>query len=148
MKTNYDPIQNLNSFLSTTQNFAERNKYVESEITLWIEAVLNDHIPPIDYENLFRDGVLLCRVMNTLKPGSVGEIQELCTKESQRANIQAFIEAARAYGVAEDKLFSVEDLNDKSGISKVTMTIIYLGKSVSISSQFFLRVCVIYCHMM
>lgn len=108
----------------------ERNKYVESEIALWIEAVLNDPIPPKDFDDLLRDGVLLCRVINTLKPGSVAKIQKPWTKDSQRANIQAFLEAARAYGVPDEHLFAVEDLHEKTGIPNVIKTMIFLGKAI------------------
>ena len=93
--------------------------------------MLNDPIPPKDFDDLLRDGVLLCRVINTLKPGSVAKIQKPWTKDNQRANIQAFIDAARAYGVPDDKLFSVEDLHEKTGIPNVIKTMIFLGKAVS-----------------
>lgn len=66
-----------------------------------------------------------------MKPGSVGKIQKPWTKENQRANIQAFLDAARAYGVPDEHLFSVEDLNEKTGIPNVIKTMIYLGKAVS-----------------
>jgi len=115
---------------STLQHLGERNKYVESEIALWIEAVLNDPIPPKDFDDLLRDGVLLCRVMNALKPGSVSKIQKPWTKDNQRANIQAFIDAARSYGVPDEHLFSVEDLHEKTGIPNVTKTMIFLGKAI------------------
>lgn len=94
--------------------------------------MLNDPIPPKDFDDLLRDGVLLCRVMNALKPGSVGKIEKPWTKDNQRANIQSFIDAARAYGVPDEHLFSVEDLHEKKGIPNVTKCMVYLGKAVSI----------------
>ena len=43
------------------QHYGERNKFVEAEIGLWIEALLDDCIPPKPFDELLRDGVLLCR---------------------------------------------------------------------------------------
>lgn len=122
-----------------SQHLGERNKYVESEIALWIEAVLNDPIPPKDLDDLLRDGVLLCRVINTLKPGSVAKIQKPWTNESQKANIQAFLDAARAYGVPEDSLFTVDQLHAKTDIPNVIKGLITLGKVVSITCHCCLR---------
>lgn len=85
---------------------------------------------------MLRDGVILCRVINTLKPGSVGKIQKPWTKDNQRANIQSFLEAARSYGVPDDKLFSVEDLHEKTGIPNVIKTMIFLGKAVSTPEKY------------
>lgn len=62
----------------------------------------------------------------------MAKIQKPWTKENQRANIQAFLDAVRAYGVAEEHLFKVEDLHEKTGIPNVTRTMIELGKVVSI----------------
>lgn len=67
-----------------------------------------------------------------MKPGSVAKIQKPWTKDAQRANIQAFLDAARSYGVPDDKLFSVEDLHEKTGVPNVIKTMIFLGKAVSI----------------
>lgn len=43
------------------QHYGERNKFAEAEIGLWIEALLDDCIPPKAFDELLRDGVLLCR---------------------------------------------------------------------------------------
>lgn len=117
-------------FLNAEKHLGERNKYVESEIALWIEAVLNDPIPPKDFDDLLRDGVLLCRVMNTLKPGCVSKIQKPWTKDNQRANIQAFLDAVRSYGVPEEYIFAIEDLHEKRNIPNVIKTMIFLGKVI------------------
>lgn len=48
-------------FLGADKHTGKRDKYVESEIALWIEAVLDDCIPPKPFDELAKDGVLLCR---------------------------------------------------------------------------------------
>ena len=102
---------------------------MESEIALWIEAVLEDCIPPKPFDELLRDGVLLCRVINTLKPGSVAKIQKPFTKEKQLENINSFLNAVKAYGVPEDKLFKPEDLNPGENIPNVINCLLALGRA-------------------
>jgi hypothetical protein len=102
----------------------KRDKFVESEIALWVEAVLDDCIPPKPFDELLKDGVLLCRVMNVLQPNSIPKIQKPFTKEKQIENVNAFLNAAKSYGVAEDKLF------------KVSILFILLGLHILVSYQF------------
>jgi len=115
-------------FLCAEAKQGKRDKFVESEIALWIEAVLDDCIPPRPFEELVKDGVLLCRVINTLKEGSVAKIKRPYTKDAQLENINAFLGALKAYGVPEDKLFQPADLNDGSNIPAVISTILALGR--------------------
>jgi len=115
-------------FLCADKHTGKRDKYVESEIALWIEAVLDDCIPPRPFDELCKDGVLFCRVINVLKEGSVPKIKKPYTKETQLENINAFLEAAKAYGVPEDKLFKPEDLQTGKGIPAVITALLALGR--------------------
>jgi len=115
-------------FLCADKHTGKRDKFVESEIALWIEAVLDDCIPPTPFQELVKDGVLLCRVMNVLKEGSVPKIKKPYTKESQLENINAFLGAIKSYGVPEDKLFKAEELQSGSGIPNVITTVLALGR--------------------
>ncbi|KAI1304652.1 Myophilin [Halotydeus destructor] len=115
-------------FLSADKHVGERNKFVESEVALWVEAVLDDCIPPKPFDELFKDGVLLCRVMNVLKEKSVAKIQKPFTKEKQLENINSFLNAVKAYGVPEDKLFQPADLQEGANIPKVINTLLALGR--------------------
>ena len=55
------------------QVLCKRNSMQEIEAQKWIEAILNEPFP-IQYEEALKDGVLLCRVMNTLSPGTITKI--------------------------------------------------------------------------
>jgi len=109
------------------KHVGERNKFIEAEIGLWIEAVLDDCIPPKPFDELVRDGVLLCRVMNTLKEGSVPKTKKPFTKENMTENCNLFLNAAKAYGVPEDQLFEPADLVEMKAIPKVINTILQVG---------------------
>jgi len=115
-------------FLGAEKHIGKRDKFVESEIALWIEAVLDDCIPPKPFDELLKDGVLLCRVINALKEGSCGKTKKPFTKEAQLENIKMFLDAAKAYGVPEEKLFQPADLNDASNIPAVINTLLALGR--------------------
>jgi len=116
--------------LTAEKHLGERNSYVESEIALWIEAVLEDPIPPKPFDELLRDGVLLCRVANTIKPGVVPKIKRPFTKDACIENIESFLKALRDFGVAEEHIFKVGDLYNQENIPQVIVTLIEWGKKL------------------
>lgn len=52
-----------------------RSKEQEQEIIEWIEAVLGEKLPGQPYEDVLRDGIILCQLINKIAPGSVNKIQ-------------------------------------------------------------------------
>ncbi|XP_053200822.1 myophilin-like isoform X1 [Panonychus citri] len=120
------------TFLGAEKHIREgkRDKFAESEIGLWIEAVLEDCIPPKPFEELFKDGVLLCRAMNVLRPGSISKIQKPFTKDAHMANLNAFLDACRSFGIPADELFAPEDLWEAKNIPKVVLTMLSIGKKL------------------
>ena len=66
--------------------------------------------------------------MNTLKEGSVPKTKKPFTKENQLENINAFLNAVKAYGVAEEHLFAPADLQEGTGIPKVIITLLAIGR--------------------
>lgn len=56
----------------------------------WIEAVLGEKLPPGNYEDILRDGVILCNLINKLAPGSVKKIQTKGTNFQLMENIQRY----------------------------------------------------------
>ena len=55
--------------------FKGRSKEQEQEVLNWIEAVLGEKLPAGAYEDVLRDGIVLCRLINKIVPGSVNKIQ-------------------------------------------------------------------------
>lgn len=68
--------------------FQARNKEQEAEVLSWIEAVLGEKLPSGNYEDILRDGVILCNLINKLAPGSVKKIQSKGTNFQLMENIQ------------------------------------------------------------
>lgn len=65
-----------------------RNKDQELEVLTWIFAVLGEPVPNGAYEDILRDGVVLCKLANKLAPGSVKKIQERGTNFQLMENVQ------------------------------------------------------------
>lgn len=54
---------------------AKRDPQQEKEAQEWVEAVLGRKFPASEaFEDVIRDGQVLCEVMNKLAPGSVAKI--------------------------------------------------------------------------
>jgi len=94
----------------------------------WIEAVVGEKFPTDDYAEALHDGVLLCKLMNKLKPGSIGKIHTSGGPMKLRENIGFFQNAARAYGVNESETFQAVDLFDKQNILQVTLCVSALNR--------------------
>lgn len=52
-----------------------RSKEQEQEVLEWIAAVLGEKLPAAPYEDVLRDGIVLCKLINKIAPGSVNKIQ-------------------------------------------------------------------------
>ncbi|XP_073985872.1 myophilin [Rhodnius prolixus] len=105
-----------------------RNKEQESEVIEWIEAVLGEKLPNQPYEDVLRDGVVLCNLINKLAPGSVKKIQTKGTNFQLMENIQRFQAAVKKYGVPEEEIFQTADLFERRNIPQVTLCLYSLGR--------------------
>ena len=124
---NYGP-----SYGSLAENQAKiagkRSNELDREAQAWIEAVIGEKFPNCAYDDALKDGILLCKLMNKLQPGSVAKI---CTSGGGfklRENVAAFQLAARAYGLPDAELFQTVDLFEKRNIPQVTQCIHALGR--------------------
>ncbi|KAK9754941.1 Calponin family repeat [Popillia japonica] len=129
---------------------AKRNKEVEAEILTWIFACIGEPVPKGEFEDILRDGVVLCNLMNKLSPGSVKKIQSKGTnfqlmENIQRfqaaakkyglpenfqlmENIQRFQAAAKKYGLPEEEIFQTADLFERRNIAQVAISLYSLGR--------------------
>ncbi|XP_011137121.1 muscle-specific protein 20 [Harpegnathos saltator] len=105
-----------------------RNKEQEAEILGWIETVLGEKLPPGNYEDILRDGVILCQLINKLAPGSVKKIQSKGTNFQLMENIQRFQAAIKNYGVPQEEIFQTADLFERRNIPQVTLCLYALGR--------------------
>ncbi|XP_071529442.1 muscle-specific protein 20 isoform X1 [Panulirus ornatus] len=105
-----------------------RNKELEQEVMAWVEAVLGEKLPPGNFEDVFRDGVILCNLINKIAPGSVKKIQTSGGSFKLMENIQRFQEAIKKYGVPHEEIFQTADLYERRNIPQVVLCLFSLGR--------------------
>ncbi|RUP47098.1 hypothetical protein BC936DRAFT_146134 [Jimgerdemannia flammicorona] len=94
----------------------------------WIESVLRMRLPSEDLHVALMDGVVLCRVINVLRPGM---IQIIGTKDLpfvKMENISNFLLAAHELGLPNSELFQTVDLHEGKNMTAVAHTILALGR--------------------
>ncbi|XP_056644358.1 myophilin [Diorhabda carinulata] len=107
---------------------AKRNKEVETEVLNWIFACLGEPVPKGEFEDILKDGVVLCNLMNKLTPGCIKKIQTKGTNFQLMENIQRFQAAAKKYGLPEEEIFQTADLFEKRNIAQVAISLFSLGR--------------------
>ncbi|KAL1511664.1 hypothetical protein AB1Y20_004954 [Prymnesium parvum] len=86
---------------------------MEAEARTFIEGVLGKIGEPDDpLQLLLADGVVLCNLLNAIKPGACKAPSPSANPVSQRRNIEWFLKAASELGVPPHHLFEVADLYD------------------------------------
>ena len=93
----------------------------------WIEAVLDEKLPEGDFAEVLQNGVILCRLMNKIKPDSVKKFKEKGPAFLLMENVQSFLTAAKKYGVPDEEVFQTPDLFEARNIPQVSLCIFSLG---------------------
>ncbi|KAG5881280.1 hypothetical protein JTB14_028659 [Gonioctena quinquepunctata] len=108
----------------------KRDPEQEKEAQAWIEAVTGRQFTPgVPYEDVLRDGILLCQLMNRLSPGIITKINTSGGDYKMMDNLSQFQNACTKYGVPDVDLFQTTDLWDKKNIALVTTTIFAIGRT-------------------
>ena len=82
---------------------------------------------PDAFHEKLKDRVILCNLMNKVKPGAVKKINKMKMPFMQMENIGFVNEAMRAYGVQPDYLFVTVDLYEKQNLNQVLIGLRALG---------------------
>ena len=107
----------------------KRDPEQEREAQAWIEAVIGERFPPGRYEDVLRDGIILCKLMNRLAPGIISRINVSGGDYKMMDNLSQFQKACVRYGVPDVDLFQTTDLWDQKNIALVTTTIFAIGRT-------------------
>merc|ERR1712212_1229122 len=122
------PVLLLLGFHFSTLAMVGRNKELEAEVMQWISDVLGEPLPKGALEDVLKDGVILCHLMNKIQPNSVKKIQTSGGSFKLMENIQRFQEAAKKYGVPHEEIFQTADLFERRNIPQVVLSIFSLGR--------------------
>ncbi|XP_074845002.1 LIM domain only protein 7 isoform X2 [Carettochelys insculpta] len=90
-----------------------------AEAQRWLEAVTGKSFGTKDFRAALESGVLLCDLINKIKPGIIKKINRLSTPIAGLDNINVFLKACENIGLKEAQLFHPGDLQDLS--SRVTV---------------------------
>jgi len=114
----------------------KRDPASEQEVLEWIEAVTGERLPNAPYDEILKDGQVLCRLINALMPGYITKINTGGGQFKLMENINKFQDACKAYGVPEIDVFQTVDLWEKRNIPQVTQCIFALGRTAQIHPEF------------
>ncbi|XP_034430757.1 LIM domain only protein 7 isoform X16 [Hippoglossus hippoglossus] len=111
-----------------------------SEAQRWIEAVTKKTFGSNDFRSALENGVLLCDLINKIRPGVVKRVNRLPTPIAGLDNLNVFLRACGKLGLKEAQLFHPGDLQDLSTrvtvkhqetnrrLKNVLITIFWLGR--------------------
>lgn len=114
---------------------AKYNEQHAAECLEWIAAITGKDVDTSGnaenfYEQL-KNGVLLCEVINALKPGQIKKIQTSSMAFKCMENINNFVDGAKALGVPSQETFQTVDLWEKQNLNSVVICIQSLGRKGS-----------------
>ncbi|CAN9497576.1 unnamed protein product [Ophioblennius macclurei] len=89
------------------------------EARRWIEAVTKKTFGSSDFRSELENGVRLCDLINTIKPGIIRRVNRRPTPIAGLDNLNVFLKACGKLGLKEAQLFDPGDLQDLS--SRVTL---------------------------
>ncbi|XP_037542979.1 LIM domain only protein 7 [Nematolebias whitei] len=111
-----------------------------SEAQRWIEAVTKKKFGSNNFRSALENGVLLCDLINKIKPATIKRVNRLPTPIAGLDNLNVFLKACGKLGLKEAQLFHSGDLQDLSTrvtvkhqetsrrLKNVLITIYWLGR--------------------
>jgi len=98
------------------------------EAQAWIEEVTGESFSSADFGDSLKNGVLLCKLLNSLQPGTVAKINTQNMAFKQMENIAAYIEGSKKLGVPDQYNFMTVDLYEQKNLGQVALNILTLKK--------------------
>ncbi|XP_022539309.2 LIM and calponin homology domains-containing protein 1 isoform X8 [Astyanax mexicanus] len=112
----------------------------------WIEAVTGRNFGEKDFRGGLDNGILLCELLSSIKPGLVKKINRLPTPVAGLDNLALFLRGCEELGLKGSQLFDPGDLqdtrtNNKSSdcnrkLKNVLITIYWLGRAANSSATY------------
>ncbi|XP_039984836.1 LIM domain only protein 7-like isoform X2 [Xiphias gladius] len=117
-----------------------------NEAQRWIEEVTGKSFGCNDFRAALENGVLLCDLINQLKPGIIKRVNRLSTPIAGLDNVNVFLKACGKLGLNDSQLFHPGDLQDLSTrvtlrrdesnrrLKNVLITIYWLGRKAHLDA--------------
>ncbi|XP_070607442.1 LIM domain only protein 7 isoform X3 [Erythrolamprus reginae] len=118
------------------------------EARRWVEAVTGKSFGSKGFRAALENGILLCDLINKIKPGIIKKINRLSTPIAGLDNINVFLKACENLGLKEAQLFHPGDLQDLSNrvtvkqeetdrrVKNVLITLYWLGRKAARSPSY------------
>nr|XP_054587807.1 uncharacterized protein LOC107381152 isoform X1 [Nothobranchius furzeri]XP_054587808.1 uncharacterized protein LOC107381152 isoform X1 [Nothobranchius furzeri] len=118
------------------------------EAQRWIEEVTGKSFGCNNFRAALENGVLLCDLINQLKPGIIKRVNRLSTPIAGLDNVNVFLKACGRLGLNESQLFHPGDLQDLSTrvtlrkdesqrrLKNVLITIYWLGRKAQLNTWY------------
>eukprot|EP00339_Tiarina_fusa_P001689 CAMPEP_0116999016 /NCGR_PEP_ID=MMETSP0472-20121206/1886_1 /TAXON_ID=693140 ORGANISM="Tiarina fusus, Strain LIS" /NCGR_SAMPLE_ID=MMETSP0472 /ASSEMBLY_ACC=CAM_ASM_000603 /LENGTH=550 /DNA_ID=CAMNT_0004698343 /DNA_START=38 /DNA_END=1686 /DNA_ORIENTATION=+ len=124
-------VSSLHDDISTKEEF-KYSPELEDGAKKWIRLLLDD--PSLftkdSLANTLKSGVILCKCINTIQPGTIPKINTSSFNYSQMENIGNYLKACITLGLPKTDLFDTPDLWDKKNMNLVINNIHILAKHV------------------
>ncbi|KAL0478120.1 calponin domain-containing protein [Acrasis kona] len=126
--TNKDgiPIYGMDLELEA-KKMAKYDKEKEGNVRYWIEAVTGESFKNDDFQDSLKDGLLLCKLANAIKPGSVPKVNNSKLNFMQMENVGYFLKAAANMGLKPHDSFQTVDLFEGKNIPQVIQALFNFG---------------------
>ncbi|XP_016343804.1 LIM and calponin homology domains-containing protein 1-like isoform X1 [Sinocyclocheilus anshuiensis] len=117
------------------------------EAQRWIEVVTGGSFTDSDFRGGLDNGILLCELLNTIRPGLVKKINRLPTPVAALDNVALFLKGCLELGLKSSQLFDPGDLQDTSArsnkgpdnnkkLKNVLINIYWLGRAANSSTTY------------
>ena len=112
-----------------------------AEAVDWMQRVTGEDLPsgtgstPGSVQEALKNGVYLCKLINTLQPGSVKKVNDSKMAFKMMENIGNFLSACEAYGLKKADLFQTVDLYEAENIPQVINGLHAVGRKAQAKGQ-------------
>ncbi|XP_064614639.1 uncharacterized protein LOC135478260 [Liolophura sinensis] len=126
---------------------AKYDPAVARQCLLWMETLFKEAGEEVQFDTSgdaetfqsdLKDGIILCRLMNTICPGSIAanKLSKPPTMPfKQMELIQYFVAAVRNYGVADHENFATVDLHESQNLNQVVTCLQALGRKAQMEGK-------------
>jgi hypothetical protein len=115
-------VSSLEHDIQTKEEF----KYIpelERTARQWIEAVTGIKQPDQTFPQYLKSGIVLCKLINTVKPNAVTKVNEGTVAYKQMENIEHYLKACSELGLHQQDLFNTSDLFNEKNVNLVINSI-------------------------